>query len=82
MPDIDFSKKVVLEIGRIVREDSKLRAVKTMQDEFGIEHAKAKRVIAHFDEVYGQCHHCNFATLEGQSVTCPKCNSFNYNLKL
>lgn len=82
IPDFDFPKEIGLEIDRIVREEHKLFAVKTMRDRFGIDHAKSKQVISHFNAIRGQCHRCGYVGLEGQGVTCPKCKSFNYNIDM
>ena len=79
--DINLSDGQRLEIWKLIDQDQKLFAVKKMRDDFGISHASAKVIVAHLNK-FGKCHKCGFDELKGEYVECPKCKSFNYNVKI
>lgn len=79
--DLKFSEEQRLEIWGLIEQDLKLFAVKKMISDFGISHASAKGIVSHLNK-FGKCHRCNFDDLKGEYVECPKCKSFNYNLKI
>jgi Zn finger protein HypA/HybF involved in hydrogenase expression len=45
-------------------------------------HADAKRIISHFNEKFGICHHCNYEQLKTENISCPKCRAYNYNCEV
>lgn len=58
----------------------KLFAAKQIVYDLGCTEKLAKAAIAHCHPVSGQCVECGYSRLEGEKVTCPKCQAFNYNL--
>ena len=79
---LEFSEEIILEIWGLIAQDAKLYAVKKLKDEVGIGHAKSKDIVTHFNPQYGKCHNCNYSALDKEYMECPKCKSFNYNLKV
>jgi len=80
--EIRFSEEQKLEIWGLVARDLRIYAVSKIKDEYGLSHGDAKRIVAHFNAEYGSCHRCNYKELKDEYVDCPKCKSFNYNLKM
>jgi len=78
---LDFSEEIILEIWALIAQDAKLFAVKKLKDAFGVDLGKAKGIMMHFNPQYGKCHNCNYSALDREYIECPKCRSFNYNLK-
>lgn len=78
---LDFAEETALEIWYLMRQDTKLYGVKKLI-EIGIGHAKAKGIATHYNPEFGKCHNCNYSALEREYIECPKCKSFNYNLKV
>jgi len=79
---VDLPEEIALEILGLVIQELKLFAVKKLRDEFGIDHGKAKGIVAHFNPEFGKCHTCNYSELDKEYIECPKCGAFNYNLKV
>ena len=79
---LNFSEKMKLEILGMIIQDKKLFAVKKMMEEHNISHKDAKIITTHINKDFGKCHSCGFENLQEENVTCPKCKSFNYNLKI
>jgi hypothetical protein len=79
--DLNFSEEQRLEICGLIEQDLKLFAVNKLISDFGIGHARAKGIVLHLNK-FGKCHNCNFVDLKGEYAECPKCKSFNYNLKI
>jgi hypothetical protein len=81
IPSIDFTEEKMLELWGLVYQDLKLFAVKKLIDELGTSHRDAKTIVDHMNGNYGKCRRCNFEELDGENVECPKCGTFNYNIK-
>jgi predicted Zn-ribbon and HTH transcriptional regulator len=79
---VDLSEEAALEIWGLLIQDAKLFAIKKLKDEFKIDLGKAKGVMMHFNPEFGKCHNCNYSKLDREYMECPKCKSFNYNLKV
>lgn len=78
--ELDFSDQQKSEIMRIIEAGKPLEAVRKMMDSYSIDPTKAKGIALHLNK-YGKCIRCNFDKLEAEKIECPKCKSFNYNLK-
>jgi len=78
---IALLEESALEIWGAVIQETKLFAVKKLID-LGIDHGKAKGIIAHFNPEFGKCHACNYSGLDKEYIECPKCKAFNYNLNI
>lgn len=79
---LNFQEEFKLEIWRMVNQDLKLVAIRKLVDEFKLSHKEAKTIVIHINKEFGKCHRCNFNNLPEENMECPKCRSFNYNLKL
>jgi hypothetical protein len=79
---VDWSEEIALEIWGLTIQDAKLFAVMKLRDEFGIDHNTAKGITLHFNPEFGKCRTCNYSELHKEYIECPKCKSFNYNLKV
>lgn len=79
---LDFSEELALEIWSLLLQESKLFAIQKLRDAFGIDLTKAKGIVTHFNPEFGKCHNCNYSALDKEYMECPKCKSFNYNLKV
>ena len=80
--ELNFQEETRLEIWGMVNQDLKLFAVKKLMDECRMSHKAAKVIVAHLNKEFGRCHRCNFENLTEENIECPKCKSFNYNLKI
>jgi hypothetical protein len=78
--ELNFTEQQKSEITKIVKTESKLACVKKMMEEYSLNHYVAKSITTHLNN-YRTCHKCNFEELVGENIECPKCKSFNYNLK-
>ena len=79
---INFSEEQKLEIWALIAQDLKLFAIKKIRDEYKLSLRDAKIIGAHLNKEFGKCHRCDYEGLEGENIVCPKCKSFNYNLKM
>lgn len=82
MEKVDLPEETALEIWGLVIQDGKLFAVKKLTDELGIDHGKAKGIVAHLNPIFGKCNRCNYSELDKEYIECPKCKAFNYNFKI
>jgi predicted Zn-ribbon and HTH transcriptional regulator len=79
---LNFQEEFKLEIRAMINQNRQLLAVKKIGDELKLSHKEAKVIVAHLNKKFGRCHRCNFQNLMKENVECPKCKSFNYNLKI
>ena len=79
---VHFSEEQRLEIWGLIAQDLRLIAIKKIRDEYKLSHRDAKIIGSHLNKEYGKCHRCDFDNLQGENIVCPKCKSFNYNLKM
>lgn len=82
IPELRFSEDQRLEIWGLVIQNFKLFAIEKIRDEFQLSLEDAKVIIAHLNKDFGKCHNCNYDGLDEENIECPKCKSFNYNLKI
>ncbi len=80
--ELNFKEEDKFEIWGMMNQDLKLFAIKKLIDEYKLSHKEAKVIVAHLNKEFGKCHRCNFENLNEENVECPKCKSFNYNLKI
>ncbi len=81
IPKLDFTEEARLKLYGLIYQDLKLFAVKQLMDEHRVTHRDAKIIVAHLNKNYGQCRRCDYSDLDKESIECPKCGAFNYNLK-
>lgn len=82
IPTLNFSEEQLSEIFYLVSQDLKLEGVKKMMNVFKVSHKDAKLIMDHFNYPFGHCMRCNNTNLDKENMECPKCKSFNYNLKI
>jgi hypothetical protein len=51
-------------------------------DACNYSHRDAKIVVDHLNAIFGKCTRCDFNDLKEENTQCPKCQAFNYNLKI
>jgi hypothetical protein len=59
-----------------------MNVISKIESWYKIKFIDAKFSLMHINIKHGECHRCNFKNLEGEYVTCPKCQSLNFNWKL
>jgi DNA-directed RNA polymerase subunit RPC12/RpoP len=79
--NLNLTVEQIKVIQNLVSQNRKLHAVKKMMDDFGINHVDSKGIVSHLNKDFGICHRCSFDKLKHEYIECPKCKSFNYNLK-
>jgi len=78
--ELVLSEEQALEIWALQKEDLNVFIVKKFKDEYGYSHRDAKIIMDHLNPIYGKCLSCDYDKLIGESVDCPECKAFNYNM--
>lgn len=58
-----------------------MHAIKFLADTFSVSLTDAKFILNHINHTYGHCKRCNYNTLTGEYINCPKCGTLNFNWK-
>ncbi|WP_348710326.1 hypothetical protein [Tenacibaculum sp. 190524A05c] len=58
---------------------SSILLVKELIQSFKLSHSTSKFIAAHINKTNGKCHRCNYSSLDGKNIICPKCKSLNFN---
>lgn len=81
IPDLNLTEEARLKLYGLIYQDLKLFAVKQLMDEEKIAHREAKIIVDHLNKKHGKCGRCDYDGLDEESIECPKCGAFNYNMK-
>ncbi|MCB9198184.1 MAG: hypothetical protein H6600_06985 [Flavobacteriales bacterium] len=81
IPDLNLTEEARLKLYGLIYQDLKLFAVKQIMDEQKVAHREAKIIVDHLNKKYGKCGRCDYSELDKESIECPKCGAFNYNMK-
>lgn len=79
---LNLTEKQRLEIWSLLNQDLKLFAIQELRQSLKINLTDAKGIVLHLNKEFGKCIRCNFEDLKEEKMECPKCKSFNYNLKI
>ncbi len=76
IPDFEESEKYTL---NKKAELSPINLIKYIMTHYSMSHRDAKYIALHVNTIYGHCNRCNFDNLNGEYITCPKCEALNFN---